>query len=214
MGKTKFFLRKLEWKIRLLFGLFLLPCRKVQNNIKVIQNPIFFLNLHLNEILNIMVIINELLQNGFWKVVQNLFPILRYPSSRSSTIKSYAATGSNLYPETTIREPVDRSGTIPSRSTLHSLRNIEGNNVGRNSTMTSRDSNRDPHSRAPSLFSRNNQDPDLTSFKTLEDDDYGFKSRFSSSQVRTKGQIISEWCLRFSKLPMKIFDGFLPWKVI
>ena len=94
------------------------------------------------------------------KVLKNStkpFYFLRYPSSRSSTVKSYAVTSSNLYPETTIREPVDRSGTIPSRSTLHSLRNIEGNNVGRNSTMTSRDSNRDPHSRAPSLFSRNNQ---------------------------------------------------------
>ena len=106
----------------------------------------------------------------------------RYPSSRSSTVKSYAVT-SNLYPETTIKDAVNRSGTIPSRSTLHSLRNINLDNVisvGRNSNMTSRDS-RD-HSR-PSLFSRNNQEPDLTSFKTLEDDDYGFKSRFSSSQV-------------------------------
>ena len=129
------------------------------------------------------------------KVLKNSkksFHFLRYPSSRSSTVKSYAVTGSNLYPETTIREPIDRSGTIPSRSTLHSLRNIENNNVGRNSTLTSRDSNRDPHSRAPSLFSRNNQDPDLTSFKTLEDDDYGFKSRFSSSQVRIKGGLTSE----------------------
>ena len=68
------------------------------------------------------------------------FHFLRYPSSRSSTVKSYAVTGSNLYPETTIREPIDRSGTIPSRSTLHSLRNIENNNVGRNSTLTSRHS--------------------------------------------------------------------------
>ena len=100
-------------------------------------------------------------------------------------MKSYAVT-SNLYPETTIKEPIDRSGTIPSRSTLHSLRNIsviDNNNVGpRNTgTLNSRDSNRD-NSR-PSLFSRNNQEPDLTSFKTLEDDDYGFKSRFSPSMV-------------------------------
>ena len=75
------------------------------------------------------------------KVLKNStksFHFLRYPSSRSSTVKNYAVTGSNLYPETTIREPIDRSGTIPSRSTLHSLRNIENNNVGRNSTLTSR----------------------------------------------------------------------------
>ena len=72
--------------------------------------------------------------------------------------------------------------------------------------FTSRDSNRDPHSRAPSLFSRNNQDPDLTSFKTLEDDDYGFKSRFSSSQVRTKGGLISESFLLWFESPKKVLN--------
>ena len=143
------------------------------------------------------------------KVLKNSkksFHFLRYPSSRSSTVKSYAVTSSNLYPETTIREPIDRSGTIPSRSTLHSLRNIENNNVGRNSTLTSRDSNRDLHSRAPSLFSRNNQDPDLTSFKTLEDDDYGFKSRFASSQVRTKAKF-SQLIFFLNQFPSLAFWG-------
>ena len=72
--------------------------------------------------------------------------------------------------------------------------------------FTSRDSNRDPHSRAPSLFSRNNQDPDLTSFKTLEDDDYGFKSRFSSSQVRTKGGLISESFSLWFESPKKVLN--------
>ena len=104
-------------------------------------------------------------------------------------MRSFAVT-SNLYPETTIQEnnaADDRSNTVPSRSTLHSLRNLNPPDNLRNGF----------HSR-PSLFQRTHSqdpyDPDLNSFKAVEDDDYGFKSRFNSSQVR---QI--NLCFRFTE---------------
>ena len=80
-----------------------------------------------------------------------------------------------------------QSATTPKVLTFRAVGRSENPGVP---VVTRWDSNRDLHSRAPSLFSRNNQEPDLTSFKTMEDDDYGFKSRFSSSQVRNKSKEI------------------------
>ena len=118
------------------------------------------------------------------RLTNTKFSFPRYPSSRSSTVKSYAVT--NLYPETTIRDTADRSGTIPSRSTLHSLRYIDNNHTtvgrNRNDSTNSQGGLESRGTSRPSLFSRN-PEPDLTSFKTVDDDDYGFRSQFSSPQV-------------------------------
>ena len=103
----------------------------------------------------------------------------RYPSSRSSTMRSYAM--SSNYPETAIvhkePDPDDRARSVISRSTINSLKGIEnGRHFSRSQTSGSGFLQR---------FSNDVPDPDLTSYRTIpnDDDDFGFKSRFSSAQV-------------------------------
>ena len=99
----------------------------------------------------------------------------RYPSSRSSTLRSYAL--SSNYPERAIvhKEPdpddQSRARSVVSRSTIHSLKGVE--NGGRHHSRTSSGLLQRLTNEAP--------DPDLTSYRTLqEDEDFGFRSRYSS----------------------------------
>ena len=107
--------------------------------------------------------------------IRNTF---RYPSSRSSTMRSYAM--SSNYPETAIvhKDPEQPERSVASRSTINSLKGVENGGHGRHYSRTS--------SGFLQRFSNEGApDPDLTSYRTIpnEDDDFGFRSRFSSTQV-------------------------------
>ena len=110
---------------------------------------------------------------------------LRYPSSRSATLRSLALT-SNLYPETKVKPGPGSSQTFQSRSTLHSLRDlgvaashIESVRGGIPSRQTSLPND---HGHQPFI----NHDPidlDVKSFTLKSYDDTDFESRRFSTQV-------------------------------
>jgi hypothetical protein len=111
-----------------------------------------------------------------WNIIK--LDIFRYPSSRSSTMKSFAV----LYPETTVRSHHGDSNTIQSRSTIHSLRgvpdSVRGPGVSRQTSL-----NRDLSSNQLFMHQRRlsaDLDTDLD-FTTLNDadDDFGFRSKFN-----------------------------------
>ena len=86
---------------------------------------------------------------------------------------------SSNYPETAIvhKDP-DQERSVVSRSTIHSLKGVENGGHARHYSRTS--------SGFLQRFSNEGApDPDLTSYRTIpnEDDDFGFRSRFSSTQV-------------------------------
>ena len=92
-------------------------------------------------------------------------------------MRSYAM--SSNYPETAIvhKDP-DQERSVVSRSTIHSLKGVENGGHARHYSRTS--------SGFLQRFSNEGApDPDLTSYRTIpnEDDDFGFRSRFSSTQV-------------------------------
>ena len=99
-------------------------------------------------------------------------------------MRSYAM--SSNYPETAIvhKDPEQPERSVASRSTINSLKGVENGGHGRHYSRTS--------SGFLQRFSNEGApDPDLTSYRTIpnEDDDFGFRSRFSSTQV-SKNQLL------------------------
>ena len=125
---------------------------------------------------------------------------LRYPSSRSATLRSLALT-SNLYPETKVKPGPGSSQTFQSRSTLHSLRDL---GVAASHIVPSRQTSLpNDHGHQPSI----NHDPidlDVKSFTLKSYDDTDFESRRFSTQV-TLAKMISY------KNSSKKSIYFLPW---
>ena len=125
---------------------------------------------------------------------------LRYPSSRSATLRSLALT-SNLYPETKVKPGPGSSQTFQSRSTLHSLRDL---GVAASHIVPSRQTSLpNDHGHQPSI----NHDPidlDVKSFTLKSYDDTDFESRRFSTQVTLA---IMMFYLNSSKKSI----SFLPW---
>ena len=110
-------------------------------------------------------------------------------------MRSFALT-SNLYPETTIKPGTESSQNFQSRSTLHSLKGVaapsstqleSGRATSRQTSLNRELSNNQMFQHQRRLSNEHDPDLDLKSFtiKSLEDDDFGFKSRFSSQVLST-----------------------------